>query len=127
MRHEKWNDNPEYFKGTLTEPVCHFIVSVFSDRNYDAVYEGNKDTPLLYHGFTYYLDYKKNDGTKTQIKYIPGYVPNQIKMLSSILDSIIYKSSNLKTDSFALKNYEHILRQLDSSNLPHYVKFKVPN
>jgi hypothetical protein len=126
MRHDTRTGPQKYFKGIISDTICCLIDSTFLNRTYNSDYIEKMDTPVIYDGFTYCFDYKKKNGEKSKIRYIPPYSPDRVKILGSALDSLIYKTTKSNIDSFSLVNYIRVLEKLSSSNLPRRVQFQPP-
>jgi len=116
-------DNPQYFGGTLNDSIRKIIDSMLLENKYfpEIRKDGMPDTPLLvYDGFTYLLDYKIIGKDRTKIQYInsSSRTPENILFLTSLLDTIIFKTQENKIDSFSIGVYIDTLKKISSYNLP---------
>lgn len=123
IRHKRFLDNPEYFGGTLNDSIRTVIDSILLHNKYfpEIRKDGLPDTPLLvYDGFTYLLDYKIISKERTRIEYINSSfrTPENILFLTSLLDTLIFRTEGNKIDSFSNGAYTDTLKKISSFNLP---------
>jgi hypothetical protein len=123
IRRNTLHDNPQYFGGTLSDSVREVIDSILLANRYfpEIRKDGMPDTPLLvYDGFTYLLDYKLEGKDRSKIQYInsSSRTPENILFLTSLLDTLIYKTPANKIDSFSIGSYIDTLKKISSYNLP---------
>jgi hypothetical protein len=125
IRHTTFQDNPKYFGGTLSDSIRKIIDSTLLENRYfpeirkDGVVD--IDTPfIIYDGFTYLLDYKIKGRDRTKVQYINSShrTPDNILFLTSLLDTIIFKTPGNRIDSFSIGVYTDTLKKISSYNLP---------
>lgn len=134
IRHSTFLDNPQYFGGTLSDSIRKIIDSMLLENKYvpeirkDGVVE--IDTPfLIYDGFSYLLDYKIIGKDRTKVQYInsSSRTPDNILFLTSLFDTIIFKTHANEIDSFSIGSYIDTLKKISSYNLPPPPKPLPPN
>jgi hypothetical protein len=118
MRHENWMKNPKYFSGTISDTLRYIINATFSNDFYDSNYLYNVDKNGIYDGLDYCFDYKKRNGESKKIRFIPPNSPDQIKVLSSLLDTFIHKTTKSNIDTLLLNDYIDTLAKLSFAELP---------
>jgi hypothetical protein len=131
IRHVTFLDKPQFFSGTLSDSVRKVIDSMLLENRYfpEVRKDGMPDTPLLiYDGFTYLLDYKIIGKNRTKIQYInsSSRTPENILLLTSLLDTIIFKTQENKIDSFSIGGYIDTLKKISSYDLPPPPKHPPP-
>ena len=107
----------------MSDSIRKVIDSILLENKYfpEIRKDGMPDTPLLvYDRFTYLLDYKIIGKRRTKIQYINSSTrtPENILFLTSLLDTIIFKSQENKIDSFSIGAYIDTLKKISSYNLP---------
>jgi hypothetical protein len=125
IRHSKFLDDPQYFSGSLSDSFRKVIDSILLENKYFPAIrkDGAVDADtsfLIYDGFTYLLDYKIRDSDRAKVQYINSShsTPENILFLTSLLDTIIFKSPGKRIDSFSIGRYADTLRKISSYNLP---------
>ena len=118
MRHDNWMDKPEYSKGIVDTNMLNLIDTIFLNSNYQFDYSVDLENPVLYHGLTYCFDYSLKGENKREIQFIPPYSPDKLKLLGSMLDTLISKAIVKDIDTFSLKGYEDRLSKISFPNLP---------
>jgi hypothetical protein len=131
IRHVTFLDKPQFFSGTLSDCIRKVIDSMLLKSKYfpEVRKDGMPDTPLLiYDGFTYLLDYKIIGKDRTKIQYInsSSRTPDNILLLTSLLDTIIFKTQENKIDSFSIGEYIDTLKKISSYDLPPPPKHPPP-
>ena len=116
IRHTTFLDNPQYFTGTLSDSFRKVIDSILLGNKYfpEIRKDGVPDTPfLVYDGFTYLLDYKIIGKDRTKVQYInsSSRTPKNILFLTSLLDTLIFKTQGNKIDSFSIGSYMDALKK----------------
>ena len=112
MRHDKCMGKPKYFSGLVNDTIRQYLDTTFYYDNFKTDYSWNINNPFIYDGFTYCVDYKKQDSEMKQIQFIPNNSPTSIKKLSLLLDTLISNASNVSRDTLDLKSYTKQLKQL---------------
>jgi hypothetical protein len=105
--------SPKYFSGNINDVIWKQIDSLTIkkyNRNYNF-----KPGNIIYDGLTYCIDYKRQDSSRTMIRYIPEYCPNDIRLLSSLLDSLIDTDSLHSIELLDVKTYTDELATFDTS------------
>jgi hypothetical protein len=105
MRHDSFMDTPKYFGGSISDTIRKKIDSMF-EQPYSPVYTYSPDTPIIYDGFSYFIDYVKKDSERKTIQFIPKFSPLRIQELSNLLDTLIYSRAVDKINAFNIVNYE---------------------
>ena len=112
MRHDDWMGKPKYLKGFINDIVHQDIDTTFYYDTYKTDYSYDVDKNGIYDGFTYCLDYQKENNFQKKIQFIPNNSPGQIRSLMISLEELIYKSATLPGDTLNLKDYTEELEQL---------------
>ena len=112
MRHDTPRVKPKYFIGFISDTIRKFIDTTFSNDNFKTDYTWKVENSFVYDGFTYCFDYQIQKKRRKEIQFIPHNSPDQIKELSSLLDTLIYTSASKPTDTLNLNNYTNQLKQL---------------
>lgn len=111
MKKDSFISEPKYFTDYITDTLQNLIDTIFENKNYSKTYLFDSSDLKMYDGFYYFLDITQKDGQRKIIQFVPNKSPEQIKKLSSKLDSLIYSASK-KTAEFNIKNYQSELEAL---------------
>jgi hypothetical protein len=110
MRHDVFMDSPKYFEGVLTDSIRVQIDSTLTTA-FDSIYSYTSDSPIIYDGFSYVFDYQMQGSKRKIVHFIPQYSPEQIRKLSTVLDSVIYSKIGKRIDSFSIEDYKSDIRK----------------
>ena len=112
MRHDDWMGKPKYFQGLINDAIRQQIDTVLYYDTFKTDYSYDLDKNGIYDGYTYCLDYSKDNNFKKKIQFIPNNSPGQVKALSELLDILVYDIAALPADSLNLENYTEQLEEL---------------
>lgn len=118
MRHDDWMGRPRYSNGMVDTNMLKLIDTIFLGSNYQSDYSYDLENPAIYHGLTFCFDYSLKGGKSKEIQFIPPHSPDKLKLLSSLLDTLMSNAINTSLDTLYLKSYEDRLSKISLPNLP---------
>ncbi len=110
MRHDEFMDKPKYFEGTLPDSLRKLIDTTFLKNNFKTDYAWSVNDGTIYEGFTYCFDLTKSN-TNKKIIFIPRNSPSEMKLLATLLDTVIYSKATIQVDTINIKSYKEELRR----------------
>jgi hypothetical protein len=126
MRHDVWRDKPRYFKGSINDTIRKCIDTTFLKDNFKTDYTYMTNPNFIYDGFTYCLDYKTQHEKRKEILFISPNSPNEIKTISTLLDTLIYSNQSEIIDTLNLDLYTKQLKELAEKVAPPPLKMVLP-
>ncbi len=130
MRHDKFMDEPKFYSGIINKNILKVIDSTLNKKKYRPDYSWKVANGSVYDGFTYCFDIRMdNKDVRKKIQFIPPNSPMKIRVLASLLDSVIFNASAKSKDTLNLKSYSKELIELYkkfSEPLPKITKFRPP-
>ncbi len=126
MRHDEWMSTPKYFQGFINDTIRQQIDTIFYNDDFKTDYSYDVERNGIYDGYTYCLDYSKENNFNKKIQFIPVNSPDQVKALSKLLDTLVYNVSALPAESLNLRRYTEQLEVLYISKQGRVPKAQKP-
>jgi hypothetical protein len=101
-----------YYTGTVNDTIRQLINRTFSVDTFTNDYKSKSLQNIAYSGFTYCLDYKKQNEKRKRIVFIQTRSPEAIRSLSIQLDKILGNTKVKEIDAATLAPHIEELKNL---------------